>query len=41
LLRQLIAQPQLGDLVTLIAMADTDEVIRLRLLRAIRDVSAR
>ena len=26
------------DLATLIAMADTDEVVRLRLLRAIRDL---
>jgi hypothetical protein len=28
------------DLATLIAMADTDEVIRLRLLGAIRDLGA-
>jgi hypothetical protein len=27
-----------ADLATLIAMADTDEVVRLRLLRAIRDL---
>jgi hypothetical protein len=26
------------DIATLIAMADTDEVVRLRLLRAIRDL---
>jgi hypothetical protein len=34
----LIARPSHADLATLIAMADTDEVLRLRLLRAIRDV---
>jgi hypothetical protein len=39
LLRQFIARPQLAELATLIAMADTDEVVRLRLLRAIRDVA--
>jgi hypothetical protein len=38
LLRRYIARPQLADLATLIAMANTDEVVRLRLLRAIRDV---
>ena len=27
-----------ADLATLIAMADTDEVVRLRLLRVIRDL---
>jgi hypothetical protein len=37
LLRQFIARPELADLATLIAMADTDEVVRLRVLRAIRD----
>ena len=40
LLRQFIARPQLADLATLIAMANTDEGVRLRLLRAIRDVGA-
>jgi hypothetical protein len=30
--------PAYADLATLIAMADTDEVVRLRLLRAIRDL---
>ena len=37
-LRALMVRPALADLATLIAMADTDEVIRLRLLRAIRDL---
>ena len=32
-----LERPQ-ADLATLIAMADTDEVVRLRLLRAIRDI---
>ena len=32
----LIARPDHADLATLIAMADTDEVVRLRLLRAMR-----
>jgi hypothetical protein len=32
------ARPASAALATLIAMADTDEVIRLRLLRAIRDL---
>jgi hypothetical protein len=40
LLRQMVARPDLGDPAQLIAMADTDEVVRLRLLRAIRDLSA-
>jgi hypothetical protein len=40
LLRQFIARPELADLATLIAMANSDEVVRLRLLRAIRDVTA-
>jgi hypothetical protein len=40
LLRQSIARPQLADLATLIAMAHTDEVVRLRLRRAIRDVAS-
>jgi hypothetical protein len=34
----LTARPASADLATLIATADTDEVIRLRLLRAIRDL---
>ena len=37
-LRVLTARPAYADLATLIAMADTDEVVRLRVLRAIRDV---
>ncbi len=37
-LRAQKARPAAGDLATLIAMADTDEVVRLRLLRAIRDL---
>jgi hypothetical protein len=40
LLRGLAARPAAADLDTLIAMAHTDEVVRLRLLRAIRDLSA-
>lgn len=40
ILRALTARPALADLATLIAMADTDEVVRLRLLRAIRDLGA-
>ena len=39
ILRALTAQPASADL-ALIAMADTDEVVRLRLLRAIRDLGA-
>ena len=38
LLRAMLARPGLHDLATLIAMADTDEVVRLRLLRALRDL---
>lgn len=38
LLRQFIARSQLADLATLIAMAEVDEVVRPRLLRAIRDL---
>ena len=38
ILRALTARPAAADLATLIAMADTDEVVRLRLLRAIRDL---
>jgi hypothetical protein len=36
-LLSLMAKPAHADLATLIAMADTDEVMWLRLLRAIRD----
>jgi hypothetical protein len=39
LLRTFITRPQLADFATLIAMANTDEVVRLRLRRAIRDVT--
>jgi hypothetical protein len=38
ILRALTARPVSADLATLIAMADTDEVVRLRLFRAIRDL---
>ena len=38
ILRALTARPTSADLATLIAMADTDEVVRLRLLRAIRNL---
>jgi DNA-binding GntR family transcriptional regulator len=38
ILRALTTRPASADLATLIAMADTDEVVRLRLLRAIRDL---
>jgi hypothetical protein len=37
-LRALTSRPGSAELATLIAMADTDEVVRLRLLRAIRDL---
>lgn len=37
-LRALTARPAYADFATLIAMADTDEVVRLRLLRGIRDL---
>ena len=40
ILRALTARPASADLATLIAMADTDEVVRLRLLRAIRDLGS-
>lgn len=36
--RALIARPAAADLARLLAMADTDEVVRLRLLRALRDL---
>jgi hypothetical protein len=38
ILKALMARPGSDDLATLIAMADTDETVRLRLLRAIRDL---
>jgi hypothetical protein len=38
ILGALIARPAYSDLASLIAMADTDETVRLRLLRAIRDI---
>jgi hypothetical protein len=38
ILRALTARPTSADLAPLIAMAETDEVVRLRLLRAIRDL---
>jgi hypothetical protein len=34
----LTARPASADLATLVAMTETDEVVRLRLLRAIRDL---
>jgi hypothetical protein len=37
-LRALTTRPSSAGLATLIAMADTDEVVRLRLPRAIRDL---
>ena len=36
----LMGRPRYSELATMIAMADTDEVIRLRLLQAIRDVTS-
>lgn len=39
-LRALTARPASAELATVIAMADTDEIVRLRLLRAIRDLGA-
>jgi len=38
--RYLIKRPDLADLAQLLAMAETDKVLRLRLLRAIRDIKA-
>lgn len=38
ILRALTARLASANLATLIAMADTEEVVRLRLLRAIRDL---
>jgi hypothetical protein len=38
ILRALTARPASANLATLIAMGDTDEVVRLRLLWAIRDL---
>ena len=37
-LRALMARATSTDLATVIVMADTDEVVRLRLFRAIRDL---
>jgi hypothetical protein len=39
-LQALTARPASAELATVIAMADTDEIVRLRLLRAIRDLGA-
>jgi hypothetical protein len=39
-LRARAARPPSADLATLIATADTDEVVRLRLLREMRDVGS-
>jgi hypothetical protein len=38
LLRSWVRRPERADLAQLIAMADTDNVVRLRLLRTIRDL---
>ena len=38
LLRRLVGYPRVEPIAQLIAIADTDEVARLRLLRAIRDL---
>jgi hypothetical protein len=38
ILKAFMARPSSGDLATLIAMADTDETVRLRLLRAVHDL---
>jgi hypothetical protein len=38
ILRQMVARPDLAELAQLIALADIYEVVRLRLLRAIRDL---
>lgn len=38
-LQALTARPAYADLATLIAMAEADEVVRLRLLQAIRDMT--
>jgi hypothetical protein len=38
--RHLIARPDLSDLAQLLAMASADKVVRMRLLRAIRDIEA-
>jgi hypothetical protein len=40
LLRSLVNRPGAGPLAQLIAIADTDNIARLRLLRALRDVGA-
>ena len=36
--RALVARPAASELATLLAMADTDPIVRLRLLRALRDL---
>jgi hypothetical protein len=38
-LRALIARPSAGELSTVLAIADTEESVRLRLLRIVRDVT--
>lgn len=38
ILQALTERPAAADLAPLVAMADTDEAVRLRLLRAIRDL---
>jgi hypothetical protein len=40
ILKALMARSGMDDLATLIAMVDTDETVRLRLLRAIRDLGS-
>jgi hypothetical protein len=40
ILKALMARPGTEDLAQLIAMADTDDAVRLRLLRAIRDLDS-
>ena len=40
ILQALVARPSASELATLLAMADTDEVVQLRLLRAIKDLGA-
>jgi hypothetical protein len=38
-LRALVARPTYADLAALIAVADTDNAVRLRLVRVIRDLA--
>jgi hypothetical protein len=40
ILRRMVTWPEFNDLAQLIAMADTDEVVRLRLLRALRNLGS-